>query len=833
LLGTGALTGSGEKSVSTPKVDRWTIARAVLLALSGVSRVARADDDGPLQEVVVSATRHDEAIERVPYSISAISGDALQATGVTDLVSLAHQVPSLSLVDLGTRYESSEIPVIRGINASNIVQGPQQLAQSPVGIYIGNSPIEGYFELTDVDRVEVLRGPQGTLYGAGSLGGAVRIIPSTPELGVLSGSITGSVGDVAHASEPSYGYEGFVNLPIGDFLALRLSGKYAYDPGFINVYGIEQRPGGTFSAPAIAEPTEPATSSAIFDEGTKDWNYAKTFTGRSSLLWKHDAFSADLAYTYAHVEGDGGPQTNPYFPGGSYPIDPRISFPAGGNYQYFSGIDQPYRRNTDLTSLDLSYDAGFATVSSTSSYYTTHGETIDDDTYQVFTFTPFEVYYTGNPVNPRFVAVNDIVDEDSTFSQEIRLVSNRADGDRIDYVAGAFFQHENRHSEYDFSAPGTDTYSQAQGCTEPYSGDGTLPDCLVELGPNSAFYDSTTNQTFHDESLFGEVGFHVTRAAQITFGARHYWEDFTASQAETSYPFMTFSAGPPTETSTSKTLFKVNPSFEYAKDQMVYATWSQGFRRGGANSFALTGPVAESPELLSYRPDTTNNYEIGLKGRSDGGFSFALAAFDIEWKNPQIAGFTPVTFTPVVYNADKARSTGFEAEAGSPLIIPGLRYSTSVSYARARLTEDFSLPANNGEGGISPGEITGSAGERLPGSPEWSAALTVTYEHALAANWSMILTANATYSGSILSDLPSPNNPLTETPAYTIGNLSASLNSSTYRISVYIDNVADKRAILNVLDRTDVPIVGSLANFELINRPRELGVRLTYFGSNR
>jgi len=804
-----------------------------MLALYGTTVAVQADEEpgATLQEVVVTATRREQSIEDIPYSISAISGDSLKAMGVTDPVSLAHQVPSLSLVDLGNRYESAEIPIIRGINASNILQGPQQLAQSPVGVYLGNSPIEGYFELTDVQRVEVLRGPQGTLYGAGSLGGAIRVIPSPPELGVTSGSIQGGVASVAHADSPSYGFEGFGNLPIGDTLAVRISGKYAYDAGFINVFGIEKRSGGPESSPVLANPGDPATSSAVFGNGINDWNYAKTFTGRASLLWKIDGFSAELAYTNAHTEGRGGPQSNSYFPGGPYPIDPRVSFPAGGDYQYFSAIDQPYRRTTALNSLDLSYDTGFATLSSTSSYFSTRGETFDDDTYQVFNFTPYEVYYTGSPVNPRFIAPNDISDLDKTFSQEIRLVSNASKDDRIDYVVGAFFQKQDRHSNYNFSAPGTDTYTAAQGCTQPFSSGGVFPNCLVVLGPNSTFFDSTADQTFKDRSLFGEVSLHITRAAQITLGARHYWEDFIATQTETSYPFATIDNGQPSSNTISKTLYKVNPSIEYAKDQTVYATWSQGFRRGGANSFAISGPVAESPQLLTYRSDTTNNYEIGFKGRFASGYSYAVDAFDIAWHNPQISGFTPVTDTPLVYNATEARSTGFDAETAGPLLVTGLRYSVAASYAHARLTEDFSLPANNGVGSISPGEISGTAGERLPGSPEWSAALTLNYERSLGADRSMALTANTTYTGTILGSLPSPENPNTETAPYTIENLSASYNFSRYQISAYANNVADKRAVLGFQQRPGVAIVGALANYDLINRPREIGLRITIMGS--
>lgn len=798
----------------------------------GAANLARAQstDSDVMQEIVVTATHRQQDIVDVPYSISAIGADQLSATGVTDLVSLSRQVPSLSLVDLGTRYESSEVPVIRGINASNVEPGlPQQLTQSPVGIYIGNSPVAGYFELTDVQRVEVLRGPQGTLYGAGALGGAIRVIPNSPTLGEFSGSFDANVGSLAHASDASYGLEGFLNIPLGDTLAFRISGKYAYDPGFVDAYGLVQRTGTSpFSPPALADPSEPVTSAAIYEGEQHGWNFAETFTGRASLLWKLDKFSAELSFINAHVEGNGGPQDNPDFTGGPYGVDPRVTFPAGGDYKSFAAVEEPYRRTTTLSSLDLSYDAAFATLSSTSSYYDTRGAEIDDFTYHTFAFTPFEVYYTGNPVNPRFISPFDTADSDKTFSQEIRLVS-RADEQRaIDYVTGAFYQKQERQSDYDFTAPGTDSYSAAEGCTAPYYYGASFPNCLVTLGPNSTYYDAKAAQSFKDRSVFGELTWHLTRSGQVTFGMRHYWQDFVALQSFVSYPLFTFNRGNPSSTSNSGNLFKINPSFEFAKDQIIYATWSQGFRRGGANSFVTEGPLRESPQLLSYLPDSTNNYEVGVKGRAAAGLTYSFALFDIEWKNPQINGITPVTDTPLVYNATKARSTGAEAELSGPLGLPGLKYDVSFSYANARLTEAFALPANDGAGAIAPGEITGQPGERLPGSPKTSAAATVTYGRSIAPQYSMLLSANVTYVGSVLTTLPTVIYSQSPLPAYSIGNLSAAISHHPYELTLYATNVADKRAVLGLNDISIPPIVGALARFDVINRPREVGLRVKY-----
>ena len=160
-----------------------------------------------------------------------------------------------------------------------------------------------------------------------------------------------------------------LNLPMGDTVALQhLVGKYQYEPGFINVYGILERPGSIMTGiPTLANPSDPVNSPGIFTD-KNDWNGQHTSTGRASLLWKpSDQFNADIAVVYSNVNGDGGPVANSTFRGGPYLPYPQQIFPAGGPYQDFAASDEPFNRKTALTSLDLSFDAGFATLSSTSS----------------------------------------------------------------------------------------------------------------------------------------------------------------------------------------------------------------------------------------------------------------------------------------------------------------------------------------------------------------------------------------------------------------------------------------------------------------------------------
>ena len=711
---------------------------AVCVALYGMCPAAQAQQAPPapaadqqqqpaqLQEVTVTATRRTQALEAVPYSMSVVSADALAASGVTDLASLATQVPGVSMYQYGARFTDATVPIIRGINATGEpTRGFRSFEQSPVGVYVGNSPIDGYFQLDDLKQVEVLRGPQGTLYGAGTLAGALRLIPNSPQLNTFSGEVEASGGRLEHSDGTPYALKGLLNVPLGDVLAFRASAKYDYEPGFVNTYGLFVRTNNGLSGiPLLANPSEPLTSPPIYQD-KPDWNYQKTFTGRASLLWKPtEAFSAEAALLHSNSVGDGGPQVNPDFPGGKSPLDPSSTLPSGGPYQEFSQIDQPWSRYTNLSSLDMSYDAGFATVSSTSSYYTTSGSELQDNTYSLAGLNNggYLPYYAGVPTNPRFVYDQVFADAAHTFTQEVRLVSTTGPDKLFDYVLGVFYENQRRTGAWTIAVPGTPEYQAAQGCPGPCG-------FQIMTAPGDVTFQQVDTQSFQDKSEFGELTWHFVQGGQVTVGARHFSQQFTDAQSYDDYPFPTHLPATPHESPASKTVGKVNPSYEYAPNQYVYAVWSQGFRRGGANSVPLAGPFRESPLLSTYPPDSTNNYEAGLKGRFGNGFSYTAAVFDIKWDKPQISSSLP-SGNLAVYNGNTAESKGFELESSGPLFVPLLSYTVSVAYADAHLTSNFSLPANNGlqTGTIVPGLIHGSDGQQMPGSPKTSASVALNYD---------------------------------------------------------------------------------------------------------
>jgi iron complex outermembrane recepter protein len=800
-----------------------TVGGAVFLALYGLPHAAFAQQapaaaaapvSNELEEVTVTANRRQQSLEEVPYSLSVVSAEQLERTGVTDIASLATQVPGLSLYDYGARLTGATSPIIRGINATSQPRGFRTFEQNPVGTYIGNSPIDGYFQLDDLKQVEVLRGPQGTLYGAGALGGALRLIPNAPELDKFAGSIEASGGRLAHSSGTSYIVDGMINIPVIDTLAFRASAKYAYEPGFINAYGLLKRTNdGLTGVPLLANPGDIANSPPIYSS-QNDWNWQKTFTGRAAALWQPTAgFSADLAILHSSVQGNGGPVVNASYAGGVSPFDPQSVLPAGGHYQEFSQIDQPFSRYTNLLSLDLSYDAGFATLSSTSSYFTTTGSTLEDATYQLAsdgaTEGAYLPYYAGTPTNPRFVYDQLFTDKAHTFSQEIRLVSKTTPDGLFDYVAGVYYEKQDRSGSWYIATPGSPERSS------------------LTTGVNDIDFVQIDNQSFSDKSEFGELTWHAIQHGQVTAGVRHFHQDFTDAQSYDDYAFPTHLAATPHSSTANKTIGKVDLSYEYADHQFVYALWSQGFRRGGANSVPLGGPFKESPLLAAYQPDKTNNYETGLKGRFTNGLSYTFSVFDIKWDKPQISQSLP-SGNLAVFNGNTAESKGVEIETGGPLFVPGLGYSIGWSYADAKLTSDFSLPANNGSGVIVAGLLAGKSGQQLPGSPKNSATANLTYDRGLMSGYDLSLLLNGSYRSDIKMGI-SPALGYVTPPAsqsYLVMNFSATLTHKPWRLTGYVQNLANKQEIL--VPATNPNRVDGLSNDQVVNTPREIGVRAAY-----
>ena len=784
---------------------------------------APAPKDGG--DIVVTANRRSETTTKLPFNISAYDPAQFERSNITSVTALSSQVPNFVIQNQGARAESQSVPIIRGLNASGNTGVAPRYSQSPVGFYQDNAPLASSLPLMDLARVEVLRGPQGTLYGAGTLSGAVRLITNPAKIGKSEGYVTASVADVSHSGDTGYGFEGAINLPIGDTLAVRIVGKHQYDAGYIDLHDIYRREGNNYLSgnPILENPSDVAGSKGVFFN-KKDANYSKTTAVRGAAHWKpSDRFDLQLSYSYAKLKGQGGPIDNAGYEGGASPLDPRVQLGATGDYERSAPTLEPYDRTTQLAAVDATYELGFATLATTLAFGRTHGRAESDGTVPLIG-SLYGVYYTGSPANPRAVVPVFNEDRDRSNTQEVRLVSNT--GGAIDYVVGTFFQQEKRTIGLSVYDPGADTYTAAAngGSTLPIVEGGTY----VPLFANGQAFQQNTTQRFHEYSLFGDVTWHITDAWSATGGARVFHQTFDQNLT---YQGSIFGLAIDADSSSKVTsqIFKANTSYKLSPSDQVYATFSQGFRRGGSNAFPLDGPVQEPRAILAYSPDRTNNYEVGVKGRVRG-IRYAVDAFYIDWKNPQIDLVTPYTLAAVVVNARRANSKGVEAEASGPLGLKGLTFTLGAAYAKARLSEAFGLPAGDGAGGIVQNAITGSKGDRLPGAPDYSGSLTLSYERPVA-NGSLTFSAGADYRSSTVSGLPDPNRTelVSKSPGYVLFRGSIGYDLGGWQLLAYGDNLADKRAVTTRIGRTAISqeLLGNWGNSYFVTKPREIGLKLT------
>ena len=814
------------------------LAAAIAQQLGSSRDSSSAQKSGQLEEIVVTAGRREVSISKAPYNVSAYGGDQIAASHISTVAELSREVPNFTIQDTGARASESSVPIIRGLNASQasgLFEGARNF-QSPVGMYLGNSPMIGSLPLMDVERVEVLRGPQGTLYGAGTLAGAVRIVPVEPRLGGFSGEVNASVANVSHSDGKDFDVGGTFNLPLSETTALRLTAKRQRDAGFVDQHDVLRREGNNYlnGLPILENPGDIAGSPGVYFT-QKDANWDATTAVRAQLLWMPTSeLKLDVTYNYARVNGNGGPLDNHVYKGGPSPTDPRRILAPTGEYEISAAALEPFERKTHLGALDASYDMGFATLSGSFSFGRTNGSNVLSANRHILGIPVFTNYYAGNPINPRLVFNYANTDKNEVYTEEIRLVSNGA-GNFIDFVAGAFFQQQNRELGLFSYDPGSDAFTYPA-----YDADGNfLGDFPIALGPDSITLSQITKQKFREMAAYGNVTFNLTPRWQVTGGARLFHETFKAQENENIIIIGESFNFPTNSSSVTKPTFMLNTSYELSASMKTYATWSQGYRRGGANAFPTgvpgTGicsiPICEAPELIKYNSDTTNNFEVGLKGRA-GAVYFSAAVFYTRWSDPQIDLLTPYLGYSSVVNGRSATTKGVELEMSGPLGSTGLSFNLGFAYSRARLSEDFTLPAADGTGGYSPNGILGKSGDRLPGAPDYSGSASLTYATNIGAASRLTTNLGVDYRGSTINDLTTinPISIISTTGGYAILHASVGLQSGKWNYSVYANNLTNRYVIdsVGLGNSVQKQIIGNYGDTYYVGRPREMGLRVSY-----
>jgi iron complex outermembrane receptor protein len=776
-----------------------------------------------LEEIVVTATRRNESISDVPYNISAIGASDIANSGVTDLEGLIHMVPGLVSPDLGTRAGSTNNSlVIRGLNASAVNAETQQIAAPTVSTYVDETPLFANLKMTDIARVEVLRGPQGTLYGSGSVGGTVRMIHNEPDQTTTEFDVSTRLSHTQNAANPNEAIDFVGNLPISDTMAFRASGGYERLAGFTNAISVAVL--GPNAQPVLADPGDPLNSGLVFAEHRGiDWS--NTWYARTVLLWK-PSDGLKLTWTYQHQTDQSGgySQARP-----------------GYEYEQTLYTDQPGSFQTDLGAFDLSYDAGFATISSNSSYTSQSAFSQFDDTGLIESLAT----YYGN--YPR--TLSPILDNstDKAFTEEVRFVSKNSGP--WDWVTGAYYSDRRQTLSQVEPILGFASWSQLPG-TGNFPGAIQPPNCTVQSAtcPYPTFGDIIQyykggirpslnpypdlnftldrHVTFKDFALFNETSYHFTDKWQATAGARVFWQRYDQDLTQTlpmCGPFCSQSGtaqngltADSQEASFRNHILKVNTSYEIAAHTLIYITWSEGFRRGGANAIP-TGPCyyCENTALLTYQPDKAYNTEIGIKGSWGRGSSYTFTLYNIEWKDPQIDGYTAIGGFEYVTNGNTARSRGIEGELTVP-VSNSTKLDLGYSYTDAILTSSF-------ERGIVP-DLVGISGERLPDVSKEQVTAALEYAVPIIDNREFHARLDASYRSDFWTALP--NSPTAaDLPGFVMVNARAGFGfGSIWRVDAFVNNLTNQVAATSVTTNPGA----AHDHAEYIGRPRTVGLALNY-----
>lgn len=726
-------------------------------------------------EIVVTGSRRRTTLQDAPINISAISGQAIENQRLDDIRALGNFTPGVTIADTGPA-STGEI-ILRGVSSGDTsVDGAN--SNDAVGVYLGEVPLYLDFKLIDIDRVEVLQGPQGTLYGLGTLAGAVRYIPKRPDTDRISVDLHGRGYAESHSNDFGGSGDIAVNLPIlKDHIAFRTATGYYNNVGFIDYNHLLQQPGVSDPQPVRASGGSTGSFGGTADYAANfkrvaDVNYERTFTTRNQLLLEYNP-NIKAYFTYAHQTTEtGGRQAN------------GAGVLGTGKYEGPWRYLEPFKRKSDLFSAEVYINLfNVAQLVSTTAYTKQHIRNTDDNTDLLL-----DLNY-GYEAFPQFSSYANNEREYKQFDQEVRLVSTH--GGPINWVIGGFYnrlEFESHRHEY---TPGFAQWSGYWGVNRP----------------DNLEYISQVNTKNVEKAVYGELTLHVTNKWQVTGGIRYFKYDADVSGGS-ALPLLGSGIGPyPSETilpkrirtgSTSKdgVVWKANTSYKFSNDLLAYFTYSTGYRVGGVNRVVpciLPLPPGQNlcalPNELVYGPDKTRNMELGVRASLfDRRLQLTLDAYHIDWNGVQVPSQTVNGAIGITVNGANAVSKGFDVQ-GALKITPNLNLTATYSYVDAHLTEDVAgLVVSQGV------RYDAFSGDRLPGSAKDSASGQLTYTYPLGDGRKIEATWATVYRGNIYSRVGLRGNG-EKIPSYVTHSLSVNYISKSFEVGLFADNIFDKYAV--------------------------------------
>ncbi|KAA1194139.1 TonB-dependent receptor [Pseudohalioglobus sediminis] len=776
--------------------------KKTILAAAMISIVPAAQ--AQLEEVLVTATKRTASVQDLPFSVNAQTEADIQRSNATTLEELSRNVAGLSIQNLGPGQ--SQV-AIRGVSAGQIVRD-QPGVKEQVGVYLDETVISlslftPDLDLFDLDRVETLRGPQGTLFGSGSIGGTVRFITKQPVLEEMEGQIEANVNTVDDGSEGGH-LKGAINIPMGETLALRLVGYGTQYPGYIDALGEGGR----------------------VDEDVNDGSRNGL---RAALLWQPtDNFSITPRIVYQELETDGYNRQETYNMFANPFTTTRPAIQLDDLEQYLL-LDEAFDDETtiadvvatwSLNAVDLTYVGSYTDrdiVVSRDASALTGSITID------FGFGEDAAQLPSN--------LRDTTELEQ-MTHEFRVSSN---GDSaLQWVAGVFYSDTQR--DYGQFLP-TAGYDDA---IDAVNGPGSADDTYVNgFGPNSPF-NSELSYDIEQTAVFGEATYSFTDRLDVTLGGR--WYDFEETRDIIQDGIFSSYADQTDETSSDGFTPRILAAYDVTDAVTVNAQASQGFRLGGVNDPLNTPLCSDSDRRIfggfqDYDDETLWNYEIGVKSMWDN-IRLNAAVFYTDIEDLQVTLDAGTCSSRVSFNVEEAHTMGAELELTA--------YVTDafvVTFAGSVLEAEFDSTVRDGDGNVVGGVEDGN---RLASVPEWQFSVSGTY------NFGSILGSEDSYVSlwwqAVGDRITQPSDQLpgagtfqagrpfagmtgdevytveTELDSYDLVNLSAGLNYASWDLVVYVNNLTDELALLS-LDRERG---GTARAGHRVNQPRTYGLTARY-----
>jgi iron complex outermembrane receptor protein len=792
------------------------------------SAIGTTAEQGPgLNEIVVTATRRAVSLQTVPINISTLNETALESRRLDDVGDIGLFTPGLTVPETGPRTANSI--VMRGITSG----GPGGSNRSTaVGVYLGEIPLYVDFKFLDISRVETLLGPQGTLYGLGTLAGAIRYIPNRPNFSKIEVEAHSRVYDVAHSSGVGTVFDATVNVPIvPDMVALRVTGGHYRDPGFMDSPFLVRQLGVSLPQPNFNDPQAVA---ANLYRG-KDLNDERTYSVRAQLGFDFGWLRPTLSYIRQQTKTDGTQSNGGY--GATYTLNPNgVAFPDGqcvfagcrgvlgtGKYENGGRVPQPATRKLEMFAAEIEADIGDIVQLVSATAYSRQDLNSQGDIADLLLDLDYDY-----ELFPAFAGTTTSESAPKQFNQEVRIVSTH--GGPIDWLIGGFYNH---YKNYTFSAERIPGYPEFAGI----------------FRPDGLEYISFTDTYTKEAAGFGEATWHITPKFQVTGGIRYYkYKSFISGATDTPltsggrrrtpYPLIQFDPSRIRSGSTKDDgiVYKLNASYEFTPELFAYATYSTGYRIGGVNRVApclVPLPAGQNvcalPNELSYGPDETENYEIGVRfSLLDRMLQGTVNVYNIDWTNLQLGSQTANGAVGITTNAGGARSRG--AEATLSLTLGKFNLSGNYTYLDAKLTQD----APGLIGGLSNGfDVDGAgdafSGDRLPGTSKHAGSITAAYAIPMADDaeldllWSTSARSN-TFSTTGLRGYGEA------IPGYSTSRASITYKTAQLELSVFVNNVFDKYAVTSVsndytLARANDGVLIRSYGFGVI-QPRSMGAEL-------